>query len=168
MNEIHSDLISTQHLVYEPSQFKYSTPVIEKESREYGAYDFKLNNLSIKFRVAKITPTKIGQFVTLWKRIGKGPIRPHDVLDPIDYFVIATRQDDNFGQFVFPKPVLCEHDIVSIDNKGGKLAIRVYPPWDKTISRQAQKSQAWQLKYFLEIPKNKTIDVERVKKLYLV
>jgi len=43
----------------------------EPESAEYCAYTFDLNNRRITFRLAKITPTKIGQFVTLWKRIGK-------------------------------------------------------------------------------------------------
>jgi hypothetical protein len=38
---------------------------MEAESAEYGAYTFELNDLSVRFRVAKITPTKIGQFVTL-------------------------------------------------------------------------------------------------------
>ncbi|MFQ6421766.1 MULTISPECIES: MepB family protein [unclassified Bacillus (in: firmicutes)] len=48
----------------------------------------------------------------------------------------------------------------------GKRAIRVYPPWDKTTSRQAQKTQAWQLEYFLEIPVNRPIDCVRAQMLY--
>jgi hypothetical protein len=46
--------------------------MLERESLEYAACSFKLNSMSVKFRVAKITPTKIGQFVTLWKRVSKG------------------------------------------------------------------------------------------------
>ncbi|MEB9620245.1 MepB family protein [Bacillus thuringiensis] len=26
--------------------------------------------------------------------------------------------------------------------------MRVYPPWDKSTSRQAQKTQIWQLEFF--------------------
>jgi len=123
----------------------------ESESEEYGAAIFEINNKRVKFRKAKITPTKIGQFVTFWKRIGKGPIMPHDVTDPFDLFVVSVRTPDQFGQFVFPKAVLYEKGIVSKDGEGGKRAMRVYPPWDITDSRQAMQSQAWQLEYFFEI-----------------
>ncbi|WP_416383394.1 MepB family protein [Paenibacillus polymyxa] len=34
----------------------------------------------------------------------------------------------------------------------------MYPPWDAPTSLQAQKTQTWQLKYFLNIPVNEPID----------
>ncbi|WMX56243.1 MepB family protein [Peribacillus sp. R9-11] len=163
---IHSDLLATKELVFSPCRFEFSKPLIEAQNAEYGAYIFKLNTLSIRFRVAKITPTKVGQFVTLWERIGDGAIQPYDISDPADLFVISTRKGNNFGQFVFPKAVLCDQNIISNKGKGGKRAIRVYPPWDKPTSRQAQKTQIWQLKYFIEIPINKPIDCARVQMLY--
>ncbi|MFK9092764.1 MepB family protein [Bacillus salipaludis] len=163
---IHSDLLATKDLVYSPCRFECSQPQIEAQNAEYGAYVFNLNALSIRFRVAKITPTKVGQFVTLWDRIGDGPIQPYDISDPVELFVISTRDGNNFGQFVFPKAVLCNQDIVSNKGKGGKRAIRVYPPWDKPTSRQAQKTQLWQLEYFLEIPVNIPIDCVRAQILY--
>jgi len=163
---IHSDLLATKDLVYSPCRFECSQPQIEGQNAEYGGYVFNLNALSIRFRVAKITPTKVGQFVTLWERIGDGPIQPYDISDPVDLFVISTREGNNFGQFVFPKAVLCNQDIVSNKGKGGKRAIRVYPPWDKPTSRHAQKTQIWQLKYFLEIPVNIPRDSVRVQMLY--
>ncbi|MBF7150539.1 MepB family protein [Bacillus toyonensis] len=163
---IHRDLLATKDLVYSLCRFECSQPRIETQNAEYGAYVFNLNALSIRFRVAKITPTKVGQFVTLWERSGDGPIQPYDISDSVDLFVISTREGNNFGQFVFPKAVLCNQDIVSNKGKGGKRAIRVYPPWDKTTSRQAQKTQAWQLEYFLEIPVNRPIDCVRAQMLY--
>ncbi|MNI30576.1 MepB protein [compost metagenome] len=165
-NTIHSDLLATQDLVYNQCKLNTSRPILEAQNAEYGAYIFHLNEVSIRFRVAKITPTKVGQFVTLWERIGDGPIQPYDVSDPVDLFVISTRQGNQFGQFVFPKAVLYEQDIVANQGKGGKRAIRVYPPWDKPTSRQAQKTQKWQLEYFLEIPLDMPIDVDRAQKLY--
>ena len=83
-----------------------------------------------------------------------------------DFFVISIRKDNNFGQFIFPKSVLCQHDIMSMKGQGGKRAIRVYPPWDNALNKQAQKTQAWQINYFLEIPANKLIDYDRARKLY--
>jgi hypothetical protein len=163
---IHSDLLATINLVYIQNKLNYTQPIMEAESAEYGAYIFELNGLSIRFRVAKITPTKNGQFVTLWKRTNHGPIQPFDIADSVDLFIISTRKDDHFGQFVFPKHVLFNYDIISKNGKGGKRAIRVYPPWDKTTSKQAQKTQQWQLNYFLEIPQNKAVDYDKSQRLY--
>jgi len=163
---IHSDLLAINKFVFTPCGFKGSELQIEPQNAKYGAYIFKLDNVYVRFRVSKITPTKVGQFVTLWERIGDGPIQPYDISDPVDLFIITTRKDNNFGQFIFPKSVLCDQDIVSNLGKGGKRGIRVYPPWDKPTSRLAQKTQKWQQQYFLEIPLGKEIDRVRAKMLY--
>ena len=147
-------------------RFKYSQPLMETESCKYGAYILELNGLSLKFRVAKITPSKVGQFVTLWKRIENGSIQPLDVCDPFDFFIVSARKNDYFGQFVFPKTVLSKHGIISKNGKNGKRAMRVYPPWDKTLNRQAQNTQRWQIEYFLEILQDRPIDCARVQMLY--
>lgn len=163
---IHQELNEVQHRVYDTLGFQYSQPVMEAESSEYGACGFELNRQPVKFRIAKNTPTKIGQFVTLWKRVGNGPIQPYDRSDSVDFFIINARKGDYLGQFVFPASILCQQDVFSINGIGGKRAIRVYPPWDFAVNRQAQKTQKWQLDYFLEIPKNGGVDVDRAKLLY--
>lgn len=163
---IHPELIRSMDLVFNPCNFKYSEPIIESQSSEYGAYMFRLNSTNIRFRVAKITPTKIGQFVTLWKRIGNGTIQPYDMEDPIELFIVVTAKDDKFGQFIFPKSILYKHGIVSRSSQGGKRAMRVYPPWDITTNKQAQKTQAWQLEYFLDISINAPVNQHRAKILY--
>jgi hypothetical protein len=162
----HPDLLATMHLVYGPNKFECSGFQRETESTEYGASEFQLNGRKVKFRVAKTTPTKVGQFVTLWKRIGNGPIQPYDIADPVDLFVISTRKNNNFGQFVFPRSILYEQDILSKEGKGGKRAMRVYPPWDMNLNRQAEKTQQWQIKYFLEILENKSVDGVCLQRLY--
>lgn len=163
---IHQELVEVQNRVYFLLGFKCSQPAIEPESTDYCAYNFELNNFSVRFRVAKITPIKIGQFVTLWKRLKKGSIQPYDSTDSVDFVIINTRKEDRFGQFIFPKSALCQHDVFSINGDGGKRAIRVYPPWDVAVNKQAKKTQKWQLEYFLEIPKNSEIDLTRAKLLY--
>ncbi len=165
---IHVDLVAVQKFVYKPSGLTGDHFAIEAESEEYGAAEFKMNHRNIKFRVAKITPTKIGQFVTIWKRIGSGPIQPFDMADPFDLVVISVRTPEHFGQFVFPKLVLYEKGIVSKDGKGGKRAIRVYPPWDRTDNKQASKTQKWQLPYFFEISLNGQADLSRIQKLFAI
>ncbi len=158
-----NDFLFAKEVLYEPCGFNCTEPVLELESTEYGACDFKLDDFNIKYRVAKITPTKTGQFVTLWKRNKQGIIEPFDVNDKIDFFIISTRKDNHFGQFIFPKAVLYEKGVIADETKEGKRAIRVYPPWDDANSKQAQKTQQWQLKYFLEIPEDGAVDLLRAK-----
>ena len=164
--KIHADLLLAKENLYACCGFECSLPKKEKESADYGAYSFTVNEKSIIFRVAKMTPTKLGQFVTLWKRNGKGPIQPFDFKDAIDLIVISVRKENRVGQFMFPKSVLCEKGIISTTIKEGKRAIRVYPPWDEAINKQAQKTQQWQLDYFLEIPSDEIVNIEHAKMLY--
>ncbi|MDR3550495.1 MAG: MepB family protein [Candidatus Babeliales bacterium] len=139
-NAVHPDLLSAQELAFKPMRLTYTKLIQDAQSQEYGACSFEMNQKTIKFRVAKITPTKIGQFVTFWKRIGSGPIMPYDMSDSFDLLVISVRNAKHFGQFVFPKSVLWQKGLVSKDQNGGKRAMRIYPPWDITDSPQAKKN----------------------------
>lgn len=165
-NIIPEILLPIKEQVFDQLGLELKNIIKEKESAEYAAYQFELGNLKIVFRNAKTTPTKVGQFVTLWKRNGGGPIQPYDAADEIDLVIVNTKSENRLGQFIFPKSVLIQQGIISND-KEGKRAIRVYPPWSKTENKQAQRTQKWQLDYFLEIPAEKPIDMELAKKLYL-
>ena len=137
--------------VLEPLNIKCSKVLPELESAEYDAFSLQLNKKVVQYRRAKITPTKIGQFVTLWKRDSlQGEIRPYTPDDNLDLAIIATRQENRLGYFIFPMSVLCEQGIAQ-QKKPGKRGFRLYPVWDKPISKQAIKSQMWQLKYFFEL-----------------
>jgi len=162
----HPDLLAASKLAFEPSGMAYTNLIKEKESAEYGASTFEMNHKRITFRVGKVTPTKNGQFVTLWKRIGEGAIQPFDLADPIDLFVISVRTATQFGQFIFPKATLFERGVVAKEGTGGRRAMRLYPPWDKPESPQATKTQAWQLPYFFEIQPAQSIDTSHVRKLF--
>ena len=151
MNNIHPDLIAIQQVIYQPCNMLFSQVEPEPESQDYGACTFDVDGAHVKFRVAKITPKKVGQFVTFWKRKNDGPIQPFDVEDDFQFLVVSVRFRDRFGQFVFPKHILLQYGILAHSGKGGKRALRVYPPWDQTTNRQAQKTQEWQLAYFQEI-----------------
>jgi hypothetical protein len=163
---MHADFCAAQKEIYEPRGWKCQNIKQEAESQEYGACTFEMNGKSIIFRVAKITPTKIGQFVTIWKRIAKGPTMPYDSQDAFDYMVINVWNKDHCGQFVFPKAVLINKGIVSKNGIGGKRGIRVYPAWDITDNPQAKKTQAWQLHYFFEWDKKNIVTPEIIEKLF--
>ncbi|WP_202702916.1 MepB family protein [Flavobacterium sp. UGB4466] len=145
------DLRIAKELLYDCCDFDLTLPQPEAESNEYDAYRFRLNQKNICYRKAKITPTKTGQFVTLWKRNTAGIIAPFDFTDAIDFVIVSVRKSELYGQFVFPKSVLLEKGIFTTSKKEGKRATRVYPPWDETTSKQAQKTQQWQLNYFYSI-----------------
>ncbi len=159
------ELALAKKLIYEPCGFKLFSIKAEAEGSAYKACDFKLNKTFTKYREAKITPTKIGQFVTFWKRIGSGPIQPFDILDPINLFIVCVIDKNNRGQFIFPKTAFEKNGILSKNNKGGKRAIRVYPPWVNVTSSQAKKTQAWQIQYFLEYTSLQSIDLVLARKL---
>ena len=96
---MHNDLLAVRELVYNKCGYASTYPVMEPESAAYGACIFSLNGLSVRFRVAKITPTKTGQFVTIWKRHSNGPIQPFDISDAVDLFIISTHKGNHFGQY---------------------------------------------------------------------
>ncbi|RKT06143.1 hypothetical protein BX286_4181 [Streptomyces sp. 3211.6] len=162
----HRDLVAAKALVYDPCGFTCTQPTPEAEGAAYAAHEFTLDGLSIRFRAAKTTPTKVGQFVTVWKRSPAGPIQPFDAADPVDLFVISTREHHHLGQFVFPMDALRRHGVVSASGRGGKRAFRVYPPWVTTANRQAGSAQAWQLDYFLHLHQDGPVDLARAKELY--
>ncbi len=165
-NTAYSDFFIAQELVYAPCGLTIKHFEKKVESQEYTASSFQINNRHIRFRVAKITPTKTGQFVTFWKRIGTGPIMPYDISDQFDLLVISVRNIDHFGQFAFPKSILHKYGLLSKDGLGGKRAMRVYPPWDKTYNKQAQKTQTWQTLYFFEINESQPVDLALIRKLF--
>ncbi len=154
-----------QQLVYDKCGFTASNLEAEHESSAYEAYRFLVNNKKIIYRKAKTTPTKLGQFVTLWNRNPHTKkIEPFFETDDFDFVVITVQNNEKWGQFVFSKSVLMQQKIVSTKNRIGKLAIRVYAPWDLTKNKQAQKTQFWQLDSFFEThPK---IDIEKAKQRY--
>ncbi len=162
---VHSDLLLLDQLVYKPMGFVIRDLEPEKESTEYGAAEFAIDSWQVRFRAAKITPTKTGQFVTFWKRNGNGPILPYAYDDPFDLLIVSVRAENKFGQFIFPKKVLCERGLISSPETAGKRAMRVYPTWDKADNPQARKTQAWQLEWYVDI--GESPDFERVKNLFL-
>jgi hypothetical protein len=152
--------------IFDPCALEISSFMLETESKEYDACRFKLSGRKIIYRNAKITPKKVGQFVTFWKRSENGPIEPYSASDLFDFYVVTAQKEKELGQFVFPKNILMKKGIISTPEKEGKRAFRVYPKWDNTRNEQAQRTQAWQLDYFYEI--NPSTDFQKILKLYKI
>lgn len=118
----------------------------EKQNAEYDGYTFKLSNKNsskhIRFRVAKIKPNKLGQFVSFWEKDSNHVNQPFTIDNTPDLLVISTfSETDKSGQFVFPKYILIKKNIIKSSETKGKMGMRVYPAWDKLTSKAALQSQ---------------------------
>ena len=161
---LNKNLIKIKYVIYDKVNLQISNIENNIEGKEYDACIFELNEMKVICRSSKVTPKKVGQFVTFWKRNKKRITEPFSETDLIDFYVINVKTESNFGQFVFPKSELINKGIISTKEKDGKRGFRVYPKWDNTLSKQANKTQEWQLKYFYEI--TNFTDLSLVKKLY--
>ncbi len=119
-----------------------------KEASKYFGLEYSYNKKYIIQRTSKLTPKKLGQFVTLWTRNSKGIMCPYQENSLVDYVYIIT--EENNGCFKFPKDELINRGIFSSKTSPGKRGFRVYPPWDKPTSKQAISTQKWQGHYFFD------------------
>ncbi|WP_322969482.1 MepB family protein [Faecalibacter sp. LW9] len=144
---------------------KITNLTIENECDEYFGFNFQIEKLNFKFRKSKITPKKVGQFVTLWKRNSEKQTEPFNENDNFDFFIFVSEQDEKFGFFIFSKKLLIEKNILSSRLKEGKRGFRLYPTWVKTESKQAEKTQSWQTEYFINLTNNEQNDIEKLKSI---
>jgi hypothetical protein len=165
VNLLPKELQIIKSIFYDTHEFEFTDVVIHKESKTYGACTFILNGKKIEHRVAKITPTKTGQFVTIWKRNQQGITAPYTIDDDLDAIIITVKNNHNVGQFIFPKKVLVEKGIIAKKGNDGKRGIRVYPPWDVVTSKQATITQQWQLAYFIIIDGHNPTEASIVKRM---
>lgn len=165
-NTLPDHLKIAKELLYDKCGFTFTNLRLDTESIAYGACSFELNGKTIQYRASKITPTKTGQFVTIWKRNKDGITQPFSVSDNIDLIIISAKSGDNIGQFIFPLSVLANKGIITQNGKEGKRGIRVYPPWDTATNKQAQKTQSWQTEYFFTIKKDQPIDLDLINRLF--
>lgn len=155
------ELNRIENLIFKLSGQKITNQVVDQECEEYLGLNFNIDQLNIKFRKAKLTPKKTGQFVTLWKRDSEDQTTPFSVNDNFDFYIIAAKQGNNFGFFLFPKSVLCQNRILTNGKNEGKRGFRIYPDWTKPESKQAEKTKSWQMEYFIDLTNNERKSVEK-------
>lgn len=139
----------------------------EEQNSEYGGGRFRIEQRTIRYRVAKITPKKVGQFVAFWHKVA-GKNTPYTVAESPELLVVTTYCQARSGQFVFPKEELAKRGILSQGQNKGKMAIRVYPSWDHPTSAQARRTQVWQLPFFIEFGQGQRVDQAKLRQLYLL
>lgn len=164
MNEFPPALQQIKEKLYDP--LGYSCNLIALEDPKYSGCLFHLNNHTVCFRLAKIIPKKTGQFVAIWTRDGNGKTAPFDIDDDMDYLMICTEDGSRCGMFIFPQAVCINQGMFSSKGKSGKRGIRVYPLWDQAKNKQAQKTQNWQLNYFLDFSNNQDEIFNKINQLF--
>lgn len=168
MNDFHTALHYVTKRIYEPNGFIVKSIEEEKQNAKYGAGTFQLSSRTVRFRVANKTSTKLGQFVAIWEKDQNNQNQPFTYEEAPDLLVITTFDTDGrFGQFIFPKEVLFKNNIFRSSSTIGKMAIRVYTSWDEPTSKQALKTQEWQLAYFVDMRDPSNISIDKIKALYL-
>lgn len=124
---------------------------LHPEASEYSGCSFLQDGKQVVYRTGKTTPRKMGQFVTFWKRNARGVTEPYSHQDNVQFFIIHCCSNTRIGHFILPKATLIQHGILTTTTKAGKRGFRVYPRWDTPTSKQALKTQQWQLDYFVEL-----------------
>lgn len=171
MHNFYEALKFINKTIYKPNHLFLSSIVEEKQNSEYAAGRFimfshkKAND--IRFRVAKVTPKKVGQFVTFWQKDNNDINQPFQYDESPSLLVVTTFDESHqFGQFVFPKDILVKKGIIKSAVSKGKMGIRVYPSWDTATSKTAIDTQKWQLEYFFVVNQLNSLPVEKILLLY--
>ncbi|GKV65129.1 MULTISPECIES: MepB family protein [unclassified Sporosarcina] len=167
MNDFYTALDYVNKMIYEPNNLLVNTVQEEKQNSKYGAGTFQLSSKTVRFRVANITPAKAGQFVAFWEKDENNKNQPFAHEDAPDLLVITVFAEENkFGQFIFSKELLVTQNILRSSSAKGKMAIRVYPSWDHPTSKQAIKTQQWQLPYFVDMSDPSKLPNNKIMELY--
>ncbi|MGM1047258.1 MAG: MepB family protein [Bacillota bacterium] len=167
MNKFYRALAYVNKIVYEPNHLILKSIQEENQNSDYGAGTFHLNSKSVRFRVAKITPNKLGQFVAFWEKDENNKNQPFTYEKAPDLLVINTSMSNNqFGQFIFPKEILAKQNIFKTSTTRGKMAIRIYPSWDNPTSKQAISTKKWQSPYFVDMSATDNLPIQKILELY--
>lgn len=165
---MNNDYISIDFLNEIPL-FDYKFSLINYEfeqwNQEYEAFNFEFSGVDFKSRLAKKTPKKAGYFVAFWRKNETNKNRPFNFEESKDKLIINILDGSKKGQFVFPKELLFKKGIISSEKHKGKMAIRVYPSWEKDLNKTAISTQKWQVPYFLDFTNG--FEKEKIKELYL-
>lgn len=166
LHNLNNIIRNLNNIVYKPNNLMITNLKEEKQNSEYAGGMFYLNNKSVRFRVSKITPNKVGQFVSFWEKDENMRNKAFSYDTAPDLLVITCINENKLGQFIFPKAILLKEKILRTQSQTGKMAMRIYPVWDTTVSNQAKKSQMWQLQYFVDLSDINNLPIDKLLNLY--
>ncbi|MDJ0319907.1 MepB family protein [Pseudarthrobacter sp. PS3-L1] len=124
---------------------------VEEQNSDYESGVARIGTEEWRIRTARITPTKPGAFVTVWKRGEDGSTRPFTADESMSGLLVFVEEHERFGVFQFPTADLILLGYVSSDLHPGKRGLRVYPAWCTDLNSQASRTQRVQGAAFLEL-----------------
>ena len=125
---------------------------LDPYNQAYEGFDFNVRNIKYRSRLAKKTPKKAGYFLAIWEKDAENNNIPFSEIRFPDFLIVNILDEGRKGQFIFPKATLKQQGILSSDIKPGKMAFRVYTPWDRDLNMGAIKAAKWQRPFFVQLP----------------
>ncbi|MEV7972171.1 MepB family protein [Cellulomonas sp. NPDC089187] len=116
----------------------------EAQSSDYQAGLAAIDGEDWRIRTARVTPTKPGAFVAVWRRAADGGTEPFPASDPVAGLLVLVEDDDRFGAFRFTASHLASLGVTSGPGRPGLRGFRVYPSWCEGLNPQATRTQAAQ------------------------
>lgn len=116
--------------------------VVEEQNAAYEG--FSVPELTLRSRLANLTPKKAGYFVAHYVKEAGQPNRPYTEQEGLDTLAICIPDK---GAFFFTKETLVKHGILRA-SKPGKMGFRVYLPDESYLNSTAQKTQMWQSAHY--------------------
>lgn len=121
MNDFYTALNYVNKMIYEPSGLTVKSVQEEKQNSKYGAGIFRLSSRTVRFRVANITPTKVGQFVAFWEKDENNKNQPFTYEEAPDLLVItAFKNDSGLDNLFFQKKFFSNRKFLSPVHQRGK------------------------------------------------
>ncbi len=123
----------------------------EEQNGDYESGRASDESSTWRIRTARVTPTKPGAFVAVWRRAADGRTEPFDANDACDGLLVFVEDGPRFGVFAFTREHLAELGITRSPTRAGKRGFRLYPPWCRHLNAQATRTQRAQLPAFTEL-----------------
>lgn len=130
------------------SREKHGVVTPEEQQSDYEAGVAELDGQLWRIRTARITPTKSGGFVAIWRRDETGTTTPFEPEAELQGLMVFISEDNRFGVFRFTMQHLERLGVLASASAPGKRGFRVYPSWTSGLKGQAKKSQDAQLTAF--------------------
>ena len=168
LNILTNEIKQINSLLFEPSGLALTNIEVDLNNEEYGGRKFKINTHKIIFRVAHTSPNRKGQTVSIWRRDNNGLLVPFNFADDFNFFIMAIKEKENFGIFIFPKLILILNKIITNKTVKGRRSMWLYPTWQKVTLYKSLKIQEWQEDFFIDLSPNRKIDLAKFNKKLLM
>ncbi|RZU62765.1 MepB family protein [Zhihengliuella halotolerans] len=120
----------------------------EEQNSDYESGIVDINGEHWRIRTARITPTKAGAFVAVWRRNADGETEPFPADEAVSGLMVFVVDGHRRGCFRFTSERLAELGITRGNRSPGKRGFRLYPSWCEDLNPTAARAQAAQASSF--------------------